>query len=174
MDFFFAIPLLLSAMCAYMDAKTYLIPNKVTIPLAVSGIIYSAFTGEIVVSLIGLAAGLLMFLIAFLSGGCGGGDLKLSAALGAWLGLGIVQVVLIACVIGTVWFCIIRRRTLFERIRTFFKNVYMLAYNCQMKMGSLNEDDPPEGIPFGVCLAAATWIFFALNITGVTTFVSVY
>jgi prepilin peptidase CpaA len=71
------------------DVRTRRIPNALTFSAALAGLIFHvATTGTAGAQLAagGWVVGLLMLLPFFLLGGMGGGDIKLVAALGAWLG----------------------------------------------------------------------------------------
>jgi Flp pilus assembly protein protease CpaA len=135
--------------------------------MALLGLICSALAGRIVESLIGLAIGIGIMMIAFLSGGMAGGDVKLSGALGAWLGLDVLQMIFIACAIGFVWVVIRLQKSgvLKNRATLFIKGAYyriVYGINGVMSMSTLPEEDdmplPPEVIPFGVCLAVGFWV----------------
>jgi len=72
------------------DIRTHRIPNWLTFGAAAGGMAYRAWAdgaGAGLNSLGGLLAGLALFFPFFALGGLGGGDVKLLAALGAWLGL---------------------------------------------------------------------------------------
>jgi hypothetical protein len=71
--------------------------------MALLGIISSASTGRIALALLGAAIGFSVFLIGILRGQAGAGDAKMAGALGAWLGLGVLPVIIIACVMGLAW-----------------------------------------------------------------------
>jgi prepilin peptidase CpaA len=74
--------------CAW-DLRTRRIPNLLTFSTAAAGFVYHGVTGGPMAvgdSVSGWLAGLLMFLVPFALGGIGGGDVKLMAALGAWVG----------------------------------------------------------------------------------------
>lgn len=75
---------------AVLDHRRGLIPNSLTYPCLLAGLALAAFSGGLVglaMSLAGMVAAGIVFLIAFAAGSCGGGDVKLMAALGAVLGL---------------------------------------------------------------------------------------
>src|SRR5262245_29451545 len=77
------------ALCAIVDCRTLRIPNWLTMPAAVLGLVYSALApGGIGIawSLAGFAVGLALLMLPWLLGGGGMGDVKMLAALGAWLG----------------------------------------------------------------------------------------
>ena len=84
-------PLLLSLVMAGWDLKTRRIPNYLTLGGALAGLgvqlIYHGLPG-LLDGLAGLGLGLALFIGPYVLGGMGAGDVKASAALGAWLGLG--------------------------------------------------------------------------------------
>ena len=74
--------------CAF-DLRTRRIPNALTLTAALSGLLFHFFhTGAAGAQFAagGWVVGLLLLLPWFALGGMGGGDVKLVAALGAWLG----------------------------------------------------------------------------------------
>lgn len=77
------------ALAAATDLRMHRIPNYLTVPAAALGLVYHtvAPTGwGPLASLGGLAVGFSLLFVPWLLGGSGMGDVKLLAALGAWLG----------------------------------------------------------------------------------------
>jgi prepilin peptidase CpaA len=71
------------------DLRTRRIPNLLTLGAAGAGFAYhlwSGGAGALGLSVLGWLIGLLVFIVPFALGGLGGGDVKLVAALGAWIG----------------------------------------------------------------------------------------
>ena len=99
---------------AYIDWRTFQLPNAITLPLILSGLLFNGLSGQGLVSLQDSAIGLLLgytsiWLINSLyrlmkkHDGMGMGDAKLLAALGAWLGwLALPSILLMACLTGLI------------------------------------------------------------------------
>lgn len=71
------------------DLRSRRIPNWLVLPFLAAGITVSGWLGGwhgIGQSIEGLALGLLLFGMLFWMGGMGAGDVKLAAAIGAWIG----------------------------------------------------------------------------------------
>ena len=111
------------------DVATSRIPNAVTLSAAALAILFHAFSpagSGAWLSLAGLATGLAVFFPLFALRAMGAGDVKLMAALGAWIGWkSIVFVALYGSVAGGVFAVLVglRRRYL----RQAFSNLKMLA-----------------------------------------------
>jgi leader peptidase (prepilin peptidase) / N-methyltransferase len=80
----------------FTDLEHQIIPNAVTYPGIAAGIALSAAAGQLAVSVIAAASAGLVFLILTVvtRGGMGGGDVKLAAMIGAFLGTPAVVVAL--------------------------------------------------------------------------------
>ena len=88
-----------------IDYKTQIIPDGLVGVIAVSGAVYNLLYAPqgIMDMLLGGAAGFAVMLVIFLisRGGMGGGDVKLSAAVGVWLGVeGTLLFLLLAFIMG--------------------------------------------------------------------------
>lgn len=126
----------------FIDADTQLLPDELTLPLLWAGLLFNWHYGFIPLpnALLGAVAGYLSlwtlgFCFKLLTGkdGMGGGDLKLLAALGAWLGIAVLPLIaFIAALVGLV------------------AAVAMKAVKSQP-------------IAFGPALAIAGWIVFIAN-----------
>jgi len=74
---------------AYIDGKELRVPNWITFPMVLSGLIYCTVTeglNGLGFGLLGMVVGLLTLLPLYAVGGMGAGDVKLMAGIGAWLG----------------------------------------------------------------------------------------
>ena len=82
--------LLLSAAFA-SDVRTMTIPNRLTVPATAAGLVCHAVPGigsGLAFALAGGALGFAMVFVMYLFRAVGAGDVKLFAALGAWIGAG--------------------------------------------------------------------------------------
>lgn len=82
---------------AFIDLRTRRVPNAFTLPLAAGGVLLGAAgwgTAGVGGALAGWAVGLLLMLPGYLIGATGGGDVKLFAAVGSFLGPWLIAVAL--------------------------------------------------------------------------------
>ncbi len=96
------------------DVRRRRIYNALTLPLLLSGLIYHVVTGGmggLGASLAGMAFGFFFIFIPYLIGIMGGGDVKLLAAIGAWLGLGgVMLVTAIGCAVAGLYSLVVLLR----------------------------------------------------------------
>jgi prepilin peptidase CpaA len=78
----------IASVACVTDMRTRRIPNVLTFGAAVAALIFHSTAGRagLVTAVEGWMVGLAIFFVPFALGGLGGGDVKLLAALGAWLG----------------------------------------------------------------------------------------
>ena len=92
-----------TAIAAFFDWTRFRIPNAVTIPFTGLGIAYHCLTSGwlgLGYSLLGMFIGFLMLVTPFLFGGFGGGDIKLLAGAGAWLGTnGVITIFAVSAIL---------------------------------------------------------------------------
>jgi prepilin peptidase CpaA len=76
-------------LAAWIDGRELKVPNWITFPMILCGLVYSTAVGGLGglgAGLLGMAVGLLTLLPLYAVGGMGAGDVKLMAGIGAWLG----------------------------------------------------------------------------------------
>src|ERR1700730_11617385 len=83
----YAIAIGIACIGCVTDVRTRRIPNILTFGASIAAFVFHAVWGNGVLSCAeGWAVGVAAFIIPFALGGLGAGDIKLLAALGAWLG----------------------------------------------------------------------------------------
>jgi prepilin peptidase CpaA len=121
--------LALGAAATAIDVSTRRVPNALTLGAAVAGMAFAAATGGVAGlgwSAAGWAVGIALFLPLFALRAMGGGDVKLLAAMGAWLGPALVCWVAVYGAIagGVVAIPLLVWR---KRLRATFVNVWGLV-----------------------------------------------
>ncbi|MEG6512414.1 A24 family peptidase [Desulforamulus ruminis] len=120
--------------CAYTDAKNRMIPDNITIPVLLAGVVYHLSLGNGSPFFIkGMIPGFIIWLLAlFRPDWIGAGDGKLLIAMGGWLGwLPVCIVILIAYYVALVW----------SLMKKYFRK------------------QQPSDIPFGVCIFAGLLLY---------------
>jgi prepilin peptidase CpaA len=90
------IALTASLIAAITDVWKFKVYNMLTLPLLVAGVLYHAMRADLGNSLLGVLFGFGSLIALHIIGGMGAGDVKLMAALGAWLGMPLTFYVFIA------------------------------------------------------------------------------
>lgn len=76
-------------LAAWIDGKELKVPNWITFPMILSGLIYQTAVGGfggLGYGLLGMCCGLACLLPLYAVGGMGAGDVKLMAGIGSWVG----------------------------------------------------------------------------------------
>jgi prepilin peptidase CpaA len=163
--------LVCTAIAAVTDWKNFTISNSITLPLIVIGVFYHAISNDDIWLLDSVGAVCLVAAILFvpyLMGVMGGGDLKLMAAIGAWLGIRQTLYVLIASSIVAGLYALILLLQSAERKRTLL-NFQVMYYKLRSLGAHLGPDERIETlvgqedrrrrvIPFGVMVAVGVII----------------
>jgi prepilin peptidase CpaA len=106
------------------DVRSRRIPNLLTFSGAAAGVLFHLYLSGaqgIVTAVTGWVTGLMLFLPFFLLRGMGAGDVKLLAALGAWLGpLQVIWLALFAAIAGGVLALVVAASR--GHLRTMFRN----------------------------------------------------
>ncbi|WP_306010714.1 prepilin peptidase [Paenibacillus sp. P46E] len=115
--------LLFLTVALLMDIRFMKIPNWITLPLLIVGLIaQGVMNGRhgILMAICGAGAGFLLLLIMHLLGAVGAGDVKLFAGIGAWTGiLFTLQVVVYSVLFGAVigWIIVLAKHETGSRVR---------------------------------------------------------
>lgn len=154
---------------AFHDARSRRIPNRLTLTAMAAGFgaraalggwlgLESALWGAL------LAGGI--FFLLFVVGGMGGGDVKLMAAVGAWVGVGeVAPILLVAALAGGV-LAIVYMIANGTVVRTLRNSVILMQHHVTSGLQphpQLNiQESGTTRVPFGVAIAAGT-VFCAVS-----------
>jgi len=154
---------------AIQDVRTRKIRNWLTLCLAWGGIVSSFAGGGAGVtplqSALGLLAGFSLPFVLFAMGALGGGDVKLFAGVGAWLGpLAVVQVFVVAALVGLA--IVLSQSIAQRRLQTLMRNSTVLVlsfWHAQGDGGIAAASETGKGmrsvdrpLPYAVPILAAT------------------
>jgi prepilin peptidase CpaA len=159
---------------AAQDLRTRRIRNWLTLCLVITGIAHSLMSSHSVPlsdSLLGTLAGFGLPLTLFVLGALGGGDVKLLAGVGAWLGVsGVIEVFLAAAVVGMV--IVLVQCAAKGRLKVLFSNTFILVMNC-LHIGELGVKQLAETgkscrsvdrpLPYAVPVLLAVLLMVAMN-----------
>jgi prepilin peptidase CpaA len=124
----------LLALACVTDLRTRRIPNVLTISAAAGAVLFHLATGGWQAagwSIVGLFVGALLFLPMFALRGMGAGDVKLLAAVGAWIGPGQVAVVALATsLVGGVMAVVVALA--YGYLRKALTNIYLLLVHWRV------------------------------------------
>jgi len=155
----FLIPVILTVILVYSlytDLRCGKVYNYVTLPAALVGFVLNvAFQGVdgAIVSIEGWALGIGLFLLPFVLGGMGGGDVKLLAAIGAFLGPELVfKCFVYTAIVGGVIavFLLLRRRQVGATVNNLLGSFYTL-YLYRYRVGS--SEAGRASFPYAVAIA---------------------
>lgn len=158
-----ACAVLIASVAGFLDWRARRIPNWLTLPAFIAGIVANLVLEGISGGLRSMeGAGVVMILLlpAVLLRGLGGGDWKLMGALGAWLGPTQIIIVLLVTILVSALLAVVQviqknrlretARNVWELLRGFF----IFGFQPHPE---INLDNPAAlSLPFGVAAALAT------------------
>jgi prepilin peptidase CpaA len=153
------VAVMLSAM--FMDVRTHRIPNKLTVVGFVLGLLVaaSAGLGAFLSGLAGAGVALALGLILFAMGGMGGGDAKLFAVVGAFMGLkGFFLALLASAVVGGLLALILAaRRGVLLAVLYGTKDLLVHVFTLGRRGERMTLDSPGAvSIPYGAAIAVGS------------------
>ena len=158
-----------AALATFSDLRTGRIPNALTFGAMAGGLLFSAIHAGgagLATSLLGGVVGLALFFPLFALGGMGGGDVKLLAAVGTWLGpFGALQAALWASLAGGVLAVIVglSRGYLAAALRNVSALLWVWRTVGPSRVSelTLSESKGPRlayAVPIGIGAIVALWI----------------
>lgn len=153
----------------WMDYRSNRIPNWLVLCFALSGVIFHVLTGGwsgLGLSLGGLGLGLAVLFPLFAIRAMGAGDVKLLAALGAAVTYKHVLIILLvaAAIAGIMALMTVWRGSLLQVLFNVKAMVFATLSGDRETVREFSIDSEHSvGIPFGVSLALASWVFVIFN-----------
>lgn len=157
---------LYTVVAAISDYRFRKIPNKLTVPMCLAGIVYqTGFFGlpGLQTALLGFLAGFGILFGLWMIGSAGGGDVKLMGGLSVWLGASLslkvlfVSLIFVAAGTGLMLFSSVVSQG-FRKT----KSKYLKPDNGKSKGESIDQRAKRRVMAFAMPVALATWCVLAL------------
>lgn len=171
MDIFVAAVLLAALVAATItDLKSQRIPNWLTFPLMVTGLVIHTLNGGgegLGFSAAGFGLGFGVMLVPYLFGLMGAGDVKLMAGVGAWLGIDTAfTAFLCTCFAGGAYSLFVMFRNT-EILKTVFSNIWthfvLVLFTKEFDYTPTSSDRTLPRLCYGVAIAFGTLASMALT-----------
>lgn len=171
--FLFILLISILIVAAVIDIRTQKIPNLLTFPTMVFGLVYYGVTNGwdgLLFSLGGLALGIGIFFILYMMGGMGAGDVKLMGAVGAIIGSkGILLTAFFSAIVGGVYALIVLIFNI-EYLKDLIKRSYItiksFVFTKQfIPIPADNALKKPK-LCYGVAIAIGTFSYLLLEAYG--------
>jgi prepilin peptidase CpaA len=155
---------------AWIDGKELRVPNWITFPMVLSGLIYSTVVGgSLSAGLVGMAMGLACLLPLYAVGGMGAGDVKLMAGIGAWLGWQItLESFMVSAVVGAVMavLMVLFRGTWkkhYENFLTIFSEWVTIRNPYELSRIAAERKPTMALLPYGIpiCIGSISYFLYA-------------
>lgn len=155
---------------AVLDTRSRKIPNYFTVSVFAAGLVFNIVQGAallgglrgagggLMFSLAGFATGFAILYVLWLIGGGGGGDVKLMAALGSWLGAKLILIVFMISVSIVLVYSVV---VLLWRVSKVGFRRTKDKYGGTIEKESEARRVARRLLPYGIPVAIATWCVLA-------------
>ncbi|MBD3675531.1 MAG: prepilin peptidase [Planctomycetaceae bacterium] len=157
---------------AWIDGRELRVPNWITFPMVLTGLLYNTIDGGVSglgMGLLGMVTGLLCLLPLYSVGGMGAGDVKLMAGMGAWLGWQITLSAFVVSVFVGAFMAVVMviRKRAFEKHSTNFLMILneWIAVKNPAKLSQIAAERKPTMmlLPYGIpiCIGSIGYFLYA-------------
>ncbi len=174
--FLVATLLVLLFWAGYIDWRTFKIPNIITIPAAVGALAYYGVgygVSGLGFSLAGFGTGMLLLIIPYLAGGMGGGDVKLLAMTGAFLGAKAVFIAFLFIAIVGGFYALSIFLVHNNGVGLLFSALYAIRPH-QLVQTLMSGANPPNAetprLRYGLAIGLGTGLYILTYTCGITLF----
>jgi prepilin peptidase CpaA len=161
-----SIVLAAAMIAAVMDVWKFKVYNALTMPLLLTGLVYHVIAGGMhgfLGSMAGILSGFAVLFVVYTMGGVGAGDVKLMAAVGAWLGMPLTLYVFVASALASGIYAVVLI-LLWGSLRETWINLQVVLFRMMALGHHLGADVHLEGeikradrrrrlVPFGAMVA---------------------
>lgn len=157
---------------AWIDGRQLRVPNWLTYPMLLSGLVYGTAVGGWIGlehSLVGMVVGLACLLPLYSVGGMGAGDVKLMAAMGAWVGASTTWYAFcVSVVVGAIMAVIMAAYR--GKLGHHYQNFWMIAMEWltvkdPRRLAAIAAERKPTMLllPYGIpiCIGSIAYFLFA-------------
>ncbi|MAT16195.1 MAG: prepilin peptidase [Planctomyces sp.] len=157
---------------AWIDGKELRVPNWITFPMVLSGIVFCTYMdgwSGLGFSLLGMCVGLLCLLPLYAVGGMGAGDVKLMAGMGAWVGATVtIYAFCVSTVVGALMaVCMVLYRRSFRKHYDNFMMILMewMQVKNPRELSEIAARRKPQMflLPYGIpiCIGSIAYFCYA-------------
>ncbi len=159
-------------LAAWIDGRQLRVPNWITFPMVLSGLVYSTWAGNLSglgAGLAGMAMGLACLLPLYAVGGMGAGDVKLMAGIGAWLGWQItLESFLVSAIVGAIMaICMVAVRGTwqkhYENLLTILSEWMVIRNPYELSRIAAERKPRMALLPYGIPICVGTIGYFVYN-----------
>jgi prepilin peptidase CpaA len=159
---------------AYIDGKDLRVPNWITFPMVLAGLVFNTWIGSwgnldggFVGGFVGMIVGLACLMPLYAVGGMGAGDVKLMAGIGAWLGAWVTfYAFCVSTVVGAVMaICMVMYKNRFKKHYANFLMILMewMTIKDPNELSKLAAERKPTMmlLPYGIPICIGSIGYFA-------------